>query len=90
MLQQDVVEVNRALAPCLSVVRQYLGEILCNSSASLADASACLLAKNKSGIADDLTAESQDTSVTPLGECMHSFSICSNLIPLQTFSQKLC
>ena len=80
------MEVNRALAPCLSVVGQYLGEVLCSSSMSLMDASACSLANNVSGFSDDLNAENQDTSVTPLGECMHSLSICSNLIPLQTFS----
>ena len=72
MAQEDVVEVNKTLSPWLSVVRQYLGEMLCTNNAPLAEApTQPLLAPDKSAVSDDLSGEAEGTSVVALGEYMY-------------------
>ena len=77
MVQEDIVEVNRALTPWISVVRQYLGEILCSNSILLTDASAQV--NDKSAVSDDFNAEAEGTSVVTLGEYIFQKAFFFNL-----------
>ena len=79
MVQEDIVEINRALTPCLSVVRQYLGETLCSNSVPLTDASSPLSANDKSAVSDDLKAEAEGTSVVTLGKYIFQKAFFFNL-----------
>ena len=69
MVQEDVVEVNKTLTPLLSIVRQYLGELLYNSL-TLIDASAQSMVSDKESVvaSDDPKGDTADTPVVAMGK----------------------
>lgn len=71
MAQEDVIEVHKTLTPVLSVVRQYLGEVLHNHNLTSADTSSQLLVDDKPVVSDDLIkGDTSDAPVVTLGECI--------------------
>ena len=80
MVQADVAEVNKTLTPLLSVVRQYLEELLYNS-VTLTDASAQSVVNNNEPLVvpNDLKGDTSDTPVLTLGKCIFSKAFFFNL-----------
>ena len=70
MVQEDVIEVTRTLTPMLSIVRQYVGEVLCNSCVTSTDTSTQSFVSDKSVVSDDFKGDNNDTSAVPLGLCI--------------------
>ena len=65
MVQEDIAEVTKTLTPILSIVRQYLGEALCNNSTTLAGD---ITTQSCVGIvSDDLKGENSGTPAVALG-----------------------
>ena len=62
---------HKTLTPVLSVVRQYLGEVLHNHNLTSADTSSQLLVDDKPVVSDDLIkGDTSDAPVVTLGECI--------------------
>lgn len=81
MVQDDVAEVNKTLTPLLSVVRQYLEELLYNSS-TLTDASTRPMFNNDNEllvVPDNLKGDASDTSVLAMGKYIFSEAFFFNL-----------
>lgn len=78
MVQEDVTAVRKTLTPLLSVIHQYLGELLCNDSVTSSTDRVSIqpLVSDKSVVANELKGETSDTSV---GECISLKAFFFNL-----------